>query len=39
MGDKFGFKFRDWDVYKDARAFRIEINQVLKIIPKPKYML
>ncbi|MEK7161507.1 MAG: four helix bundle protein [Patescibacteria group bacterium] len=34
MGDKFGFKFRDWDVYKDARAFRIEINQVLKNYPK-----
>jgi len=24
--DKFGFRFREWDIYKDARRFRVEIN-------------
>ncbi len=34
MPDKYGFKFRDWDVYKDSRSFRIEINKLLKSYPK-----
>ena len=28
------FKFRDWTIYKDARAFRKEINELLKAYPK-----
>lgn len=38
--DKYGFRFREWDIYKDARAFRIEINFLLKTYPKEeKYAL
>ena len=29
-----GFRFRDWQVYKDARNFRQELNEVLKTFPK-----
>jgi four helix bundle protein len=32
--DKYGFKFRDWDIYKDSRNFRIEVNRLLKKYPK-----
>jgi len=28
------FKFRNWTIYKDARAFRKEINELLKAYPK-----
>jgi four helix bundle protein len=34
MEDKYGFKFREWDIYKDSRIFRIEINSLLKRYPK-----
>ena len=34
MPDKYGFRFRDWQVYKDARLFRGEINKLLKTYPK-----
>ena len=38
--DNFGFRFREWDIYKDAREFRIEINKLLKNYPKEeKYAL
>ncbi|MBT9168804.1 MAG: hypothetical protein DDT19_02152 [Syntrophomonadaceae bacterium] len=38
--DKYGFRFREWDIYKDARKFRIEINNLLKNYPKEeKYTL
>jgi len=34
MADKYGFKFRDWDVYQDSRNFRKEINVLVKNYPK-----
>jgi len=38
--DNYGFRFREWDIYKDARQFRIEVNKLLKTYPKEeKYML
>lgn len=38
--DQFGFRFRDWDIYKDSRSFRIEINILLKNYPsEEKYAL
>ena len=38
--DNFGFRFRDWDIYQDARKFRNEINGLLKGYPKEeKYAL
>lgn len=33
-GGNFGFKFRDWDIYKDARKIRIEIYELIKKFPK-----
>ena len=32
--DNFGFRFREWDIYKDAREFRVEVNKLLKHYPK-----
>ncbi len=38
--DKYGFRFREWDIYKDAGEFRKEVNEVLKTYPKEeKYAL
>ena len=38
--DQFGFRFREWNIYKDARRFRVEINELLKTYPKEeKYAL
>jgi len=38
--DKYGFRFREWDIYKDAREFRIEIYKILKNYPtEEKYAL
>jgi len=38
--DNYGFRFRKWDIYIDARAFRAEINKLLKVYPKEeKYAL
>ena len=38
--DKYGFRFRRWDIYKDARAFRSNINELLRTFPKEeKYAL
>ena len=38
--DNFGFRFREWDIYKDTRSFRVEINKFIKIYPKEeKYAL
>lgn len=34
MADKYGFKFREWDVYKDSRIFRMEVKSLLKKYPK-----
>jgi len=31
--DKYGFRFRDWPVYKDARIFRKEISLLAKKFP------
>src|SRR3989344_850704 len=32
--NNFGFRFRDWDIYKDALKFRNDINELLKTLPK-----
>ena len=38
--DNFGFRFRDWDIYRDARLFRNEVDKILKIFPQEeKYAL
>ena len=38
--DKYGFRFREWDIYKDARKFRIEMYNLLKTYPiEEKYAL
>jgi len=38
--DEYGFRFRKWDIYKDARVIRREINELLKAFPKEeKYAL
>jgi len=31
--DKFGFKFRDWDIYKDSRQFRVDVIKLVKKFP------
>jgi len=31
--DKYGFRFREWDIYKDARRYRIELYEVLRTYP------
>ena len=36
----FGFRFRDWDIYKDSRIFRVSVNKLLKTYPQEeKYTL
>jgi four helix bundle protein len=36
----YGFRFRDWDIYKDARVFRASVNVFLRDYPKEeKYAL
>jgi len=38
--ENYGFRFREWDIYRDTRKFRIEINEILKTYPKEeKYSL
>ena len=38
--DEYGFRFREWDIYKDARIFRRKINKILNTFPKQeKYAL
>ncbi len=38
--DNYGFRFREWDIYNDARCLRSEINEILKTYPKEeKYAL
>jgi four helix bundle protein len=35
-----GFTFRDWDIYKDGRAFRKKVNQIVETYPQEeKYAL
>lgn len=29
----YGFRFRDWDIYKDARSFRVSMYELLKKFP------
>ena len=31
--DKYGFRFREWDIYKDSRKFRTEVYETLKTYP------
>lgn len=36
----YGFRFRDWDIYKEAIIFRRELNVILREFPKEeKYAL
>ena len=36
----YGFRFRDWDIYKDSRIFRSRINIILRTYPsEEKYAL
>ncbi len=38
--NNYGFRFRDWNVYNDAREFRREVNDLLKTFPREeKYAL
>lgn len=38
--ENYGFRFQEWNIYKDTRKFRIEINEILKTYPKEeKYSL
>ncbi|MBU0727913.1 four helix bundle protein [Patescibacteria group bacterium] len=38
--DNYGFRFKDWDIYNDARRFRKEINIFFDKLPKEeKYRL
>jgi four helix bundle protein len=38
--DQHGFRFRDWQVYKDARQFRKDIDLIIKKFPiEEKYAL
>lgn len=38
--DKYGFRFRKWDIYKDARTFRTKINKLVSSYPREeKYAL
>ena len=34
LPDKYGFRFRNWPIYKDARDFRKEINKILRQFPR-----
>lgn len=33
-GGNFGFKFKNWDIYKDARKIRMEVYEVIKKFPR-----
>jgi four helix bundle protein len=38
--DNHGFRFRDWQVYKDSRQFRKEINNLVRKFPvEERYVL
>ena len=38
--DKYGFRFRDWNIYIDARKFRKDVEKLLKgYPPEEKYAL
>lgn len=40
MEDKYGFRFREWKVYQDARKFRMQVKECLKNYPlTEKYSL
>lgn len=40
MEDDYGFRFKKWDIYTDARKVRGELNDLLKTFPKEeKYAL
>lgn len=32
--NNYGFRFREWSIYKNARVFRIKINKLLENLPK-----
>lgn len=33
MSDTYGFVFREWNIYRDARQFRIHVNTLVKKYP------
>src|SRR3989338_5638021 len=33
MTTKDPFRFRDWDIYRDARVFRVKLNKITKLFP------
>src|SRR3989338_457286 len=33
MTTKDPFRFRDWDIYRDARVFRVKLNKIAKNFP------
>lgn len=33
MDDNFGFRFREWQIYKDSRIFRAEIIKLIRFYP------
>jgi len=38
--DKYGFRFRQWDVYRDSLLFRKQLNTLIKKFPSDeKYIL
>ncbi len=40
IADRYGFRYRDWDIYIDARKYRMEIKKLIKIFPEEeKYAL
>src|SRR3989338_489015 len=32
--DNYGFQFRNWDVYNDARSLRLEVEKIIRRFPK-----
>src|SRR3990167_6368800 len=30
----YGFRFREWNIYKDARLFRVEMEKIFRAFPK-----
>src|SRR3989344_2956115 len=32
--NNYGFQFRNWDVYNDARSLRLEVEKIIRRFPK-----
>lgn len=38
--EKYGFRFKNWDIYEDARSFRLLVNKLVNKFPnEEKYAL